>query len=1225
MTDLQVLHNAMYTLLYEIDDICKKYNIAYYLHGGSVIGAVRHGGIIPWDDDVDIAMKREDWQKFVSIVDSMHLKDRVLATADKYNDWPFTYGQYRDTTATVLYKSGLYTNFPRGTFIDVIILDPISGEDELIKNHVESLKLLSELRCKYYVCNRETNYGKYKWLKRTGKVIGMDTIIRRLEQSLIHDEKCDGYIQRVGVYPVFWDKKFFQEPVYLSFGERLLPVPSNTREYLRYTYGDSWMMYPDGVGKDGHGFLYLSNVNKNQLVKDYNPYINEDQYKKAWQNYKKYRFKAIQFEDVIDGINAKRSAALYALEIKNKLKNTDLVALYKNTRYKKIREILGWYIELQLQKNFIKYKIGIPLDVQVVYFACMVLILTGEYYKANKILECYGVHDNALYDELIMLIGKTRDLSIAVYDEQNDGGNIINLVKEVLPKYPHHVDFIAAKCNLLIKQNMDSKYQAERLCQEELALQKDNIVLTECLADIELSLNRVNDASNLYQYVYDHSNNGMMRLDIEIKAAEFGFALVQDTVEKKEVDTDRYTEMVRIAQSKIQDLLTELHDICRKHDISYFLGGYLAAEAVELGTFAPECCSAYIVLHPKDRKRFYEAVNTNLGIDRFIESMENNEDYPDFSMRYGDINTVVFDEKEEGFYKNHALCINIYFVRPYIGNNFVRKFNNGLNAAIEAIAFPSVYDNISTRKVYAGIMARAASYVLGKKNLKKLAWYSIYQLKKTPNRIQGSIKNYWHNEIFLPEIDYSFNSTCWLNDKEYCIPENYDSYNKPQVRRNWNTGKPVGELLKNNVKASMFADCREFYQQLRILHKGKMYFAAWKKLSRINDRCHKEASYGYGYAWNMAYRTFMRFKLWQKYAPLKDKISALYDNGDFKALKLILNEYIKVLEDNNQRGIAVVFDEDIFRITWEVLQKEDKSYIIRNVLSKIPDAYWNKILICCGKVNEMRKTETSQQKEILNYLHKDVVHCLYMYADIAKYGVEGENISVYCDYDDIGIRMVVMKYHNNFQVYSSRGFDEIEGLVGLVQKYKPTGISGRKEIIANLAAYFKGKYRTEYGLIFQGKEIDKTKIAKLLEDCPFAITLAKESEAEEIAQLICLDEELSSVYTEESLAEELRERILSGMGRSYIIRQDGKIVAHNATYAEADDFVVISGLMVHPDYRNTDYAYWMDLKSSFEFQQENKKRYFFALDKKLIKLYKHMKSPLVGEYGKMSFKRDIIN
>lgn len=181
MNDLQ---NSMYVLLCEIDDICRKNNITYYLHAGSVIGAVRHEGIIPWDDDIDIAMTRSEWNRFCDAFESMNFKNRALVTSNKYKDYKFTYPQYKDTSGTVLYYSGLYADFPLGAFVDIIILDPVKNNDDFIKAHVENLKLLAELKSDFYVVNRNSSFKKWKLLKYLTRFINKEKICRYLEKNL---------------------------------------------------------------------------------------------------------------------------------------------------------------------------------------------------------------------------------------------------------------------------------------------------------------------------------------------------------------------------------------------------------------------------------------------------------------------------------------------------------------------------------------------------------------------------------------------------------------------------------------------------------------------------------------------------------------------------------------------------------------------------------------------------------------------------------------------------------------------------------------------------------------------------------------------------------------------------------------------------------------------------------------------------------------------------------
>ncbi len=68
-TILRQAQNRLLEILLEIDRICRKHNIPYFINGGNALGAVRHGGFIPWDDDIDINLKREDYLKLIKIIE----------------------------------------------------------------------------------------------------------------------------------------------------------------------------------------------------------------------------------------------------------------------------------------------------------------------------------------------------------------------------------------------------------------------------------------------------------------------------------------------------------------------------------------------------------------------------------------------------------------------------------------------------------------------------------------------------------------------------------------------------------------------------------------------------------------------------------------------------------------------------------------------------------------------------------------------------------------------------------------------------------------------------------------------------------------------------------------------------------------------------------------------------------------------------------------------------
>ena len=104
---LKKLHREILTIMDEIDRICKEYHLHYYLMCGSCLGAVRHKGFIPWDDDLDITMPRDDFNKFVSLVSGQSGKKHVL-NERFYFRWITTEKDYSQDFAKVCIKGTVF-------------------------------------------------------------------------------------------------------------------------------------------------------------------------------------------------------------------------------------------------------------------------------------------------------------------------------------------------------------------------------------------------------------------------------------------------------------------------------------------------------------------------------------------------------------------------------------------------------------------------------------------------------------------------------------------------------------------------------------------------------------------------------------------------------------------------------------------------------------------------------------------------------------------------------------------------------------------------------------------------------------------------------------------------------------------------------------------------------------------------------------------------------------
>lgn len=255
------------------------------------------------------------------------------------------------------------------------------------------------------------------------------------------------------------------------------------------------------------------------------------------------------------------------------------------------------------------------------------------------------------------------------------------------------------------------------------------------------------------------------------------------------------------------------------------------------------------------------------------------------------------------------------------------------------------------------------------------------------------------------------------------------------------------------------------------------------------------------------------------------------------------------------------------------------------------------------------KIATERDKSrILEYLEHDLENCIYLYIDITNYGISTENMTVWVEEDHDELNLVIMKYYDSYQIYSHTPLSRIEDVIKLFHSYPSTMISGRKDIIRQLESNLRN-YRAYYGTIFI---LDKYRHFKASENIEKAVP----DDAEEIARLICSDGEIGSHYTVIDLARQLKERIQSKTGRSYIIRRNGEIIAHTATYAETGKIAVVGGTIVKQEYRNLNYYMLLSNHILQQLIEEGKTAYTFSITEKMIQFHKKIHTQC-SEYGKL--------
>ena len=205
--------------------------------------------------------------------------------------------------------------------------------------------------------------------------------------------------------------------------------------------------------------------------------------------------------------------------------------------------------------------------------------------------------------------------------------------------------------------------------------------------------------------------------------------------------------------------------------------------------------------------------------------------------------------------------------------------------------------------------------------------------------------------------------------------------------------------------------------------------------------------------------------------------------------------------------------------------------------------------------------DNSQQEHIINYIGPEYYKCLYLYIDLVKYGSSSEFTNTWIQENDGIITAVLLAYHSALHVYSKDLNFDVNELSELIIKRNPSIICASADIIKLLELQLCSRgFVSEYGHI--GKFMVSNKQCEAIN-----ISKAERNDIKTIAKLLYEDEDIGASYTIADLENQLEERLKDGFTRSYVIRDNGKVVAHLGTGAEIDNLCTISYVITDPNYR----------------------------------------------------------
>ena len=246
------LKKELYRLLLEFDAFCRKNDLKYSLYSGTLLGAVRHGGFIPWDDDVDVCMPRPDYERMLSLAHTLPERFELLSTENSPLILPFAKFCDKEYRAQEDIFEGILEEH---LWLDIFPFDGIEADEEQGRNHFLFLQKLLRKRMR---CSFDPDYTSHSkpeaLLKRVYKALTLaseplskqDQKIRESQMRISFDEA-----QFISNYsypnnkPWRIEKDKFVNYTEMKFEQSVFPVMGNWDEYLKSVYGDYMTLPPE--------------------------------------------------------------------------------------------------------------------------------------------------------------------------------------------------------------------------------------------------------------------------------------------------------------------------------------------------------------------------------------------------------------------------------------------------------------------------------------------------------------------------------------------------------------------------------------------------------------------------------------------------------------------------------------------------------------------------------------------------------------------------------------------------------------------------------------------------------------------------------------------------------------------------------------------------------------------------------------------------------------------
>ena len=658
-------------LLKEIDSFCREHDITYYCAAGTVLGAIRHGGFIPWDDDIDILMTRSEFCRFTEEFRKHGRKDRTIEFYEGDHEHHSTVARYLQEGTSMFCHYHITGYASAGILIDIFILDPIPDGQDARDEYLAKFFAYADLIAPTLSYSNRLPEKYSHLIDDYEKQIaseGFDKVIAGLTEDLFsYEEKdCSRLILRWGSTPFIYPKEFFGQPEYMDFADMSIPVPAKWPLYLATHYGSRWTDIPYVSGQAQHTSVFSPEVDYHELYRLRDEMFDQEELELLHHDMKVSRRKSDRLTRQLEEYASDIRIRLCMKETGVRLAKTgcgSAAELFDAGRYMELTDVYKPYLDLQTDIYFSGatkhgamyhwlFPTIVPLDNETLAYVIRSLLYTRRLNTAEKLI--------GIYDRAGMLTGELLNIRELISDIQRAAGLCYS------GEYDHAVSFISGiRDHELCPDLMDlywlAKVQSD-ITDEEASLLADisaddnsSPALRKAYADLLWAQGSHSKAEEIYSGVMSSCRNGMFLKDIRDK----GITSAELMSEEGKASSGHDNSMCRAR------LLSEIAEICEKNDIPYILGEELTGAVLNNGSFIPDGVSAEILMTADSAARFSEICSSEdtLPSERKLISWKTGDRTGGFSLFYADTGTVSCDLRDPRGWQDLYIGITIRIIR----------------------------------------------------------------------------------------------------------------------------------------------------------------------------------------------------------------------------------------------------------------------------------------------------------------------------------------------------------------------------------------------------------------------------------------------------------------------------------------------------------------------------------------------------------------------------------